>query len=580
MRVTNTVIVLLLLITTISPIVAAEPVRVISNSNNWADVYSSLLYANLNNIESDFLVSTGHSTLLLYGINKGEEIQVVSSNDDRYIVGYDEILRSQGYPEESEELVLDNINLELAERLTNINKFIVMDDAYGYNALSAAPYAAVDNYYVLFANDRNIGRIVNFLEDKNVEDLIIFGTVDRNVRDELAIFNPEIINAGDRFDNNFEMVKKYLEVKPTKQAILTSGEFIEKSMMSGFDPVIFIGRTNVPDKVKAYIDETGIDIGILIGNELVSAATTIRRQVGISVFVKFAQGARRPTGAVAQVEDLDRFPMPSFNLNVDIDSVDYNTATGNLEVTYRNNVAIGAYLRGTITVRDGAQIKTLADEESFFIDGGEFKTIIYDSLTNGNSFTIDDDQATAQIFALFGEAPNALEYQLEKSLEISFIDVLDDSNLEIKSVEYNKALNRFEITVENIGEVDLYANGEIYDLIVNDEEGTYASGDTVSLSPGKSGVLHVNVEMIEADFLDNTAIFSRVFYGERSSALIKVATAENPLVFTSANVVVIIVIVIIILLILLLLFIKKKCKHCKTKNALYKTKCKKCKQRL
>ncbi len=63
------------------------------------------------------------------------------------------------------------------------------------------------DYFVLFADDRNFNDIVDFLSEGAVNDLIIYGQVDREVKDALAIYNPEIINLGDRFDNNIEIVK-------------------------------------------------------------------------------------------------------------------------------------------------------------------------------------------------------------------------------------------------------------------------------------------------------------------------------------------------------------------------------------
>jgi len=140
MKKTNLLFLILLTAILIVPTVNAEPESVISNSNNWEDVYSTLVYSELRGANSHFLVSTAHSTLLLYGISKGTEIEVVSSSKNRFIVGYDEIIINQGYPEESVEKVYDNINLRLAEDLEDINKFIV---SYSYIAInhSCCPFS-------------------------------------------------------------------------------------------------------------------------------------------------------------------------------------------------------------------------------------------------------------------------------------------------------------------------------------------------------------------------------------------------------------------------------------------------------
>ena len=128
------------------------------------------------------------------------------------------------------------------------------------------------------------------------------------------------------------------------------------------------------NKIKDLIKSSDIDVGVLIGNELVGTATFIRRQLGISVFVKFAQGARAPKGRISQVEALDMFYLPIYSLNIEVDSVKYNRATNQLEVTLKNTEDQAAYFIGTysLTASDGAR-QTVGDIGANFIDGNELK---------------------------------------------------------------------------------------------------------------------------------------------------------------------------------------------------------------
>src|SRR3989339_1173169 len=193
--------------------------KVISNSQDWKDVYSTMLFASLSDkFPGMFLTSSKHGSILLYSISKDTNgTFIVSSRTQPYIVNYKSVMEGQGY-KDVEELVSNAINLDLAERIAeekNINKFIIVDDAYGYNALSVGSYAALAGYYVVFANERNIGQVDNFLDDVNPSEVIIFGQVDETVKTRLQQYNPETINKGDRFDNNIEIVKRYLEIKDT-----------------------------------------------------------------------------------------------------------------------------------------------------------------------------------------------------------------------------------------------------------------------------------------------------------------------------------------------------------------------------
>ncbi len=300
-------------IPTITELPAIGGDRIIINSADWRDVYSGMLYANLLGTPNNFLVSTKHSTILLYSIpTTDKNILVLSSRERPFVVGYTDILRSRGY-DNPIEIQSSNLNFELARRLPNINRYIIVNDTYAYDAISAAPFAMVDRSYILFANKNNINDIVGLLTTKKPEKIIVLGQVTDEVKTALAPFNPELINHGNYYDDNIEMVKKYRSIKATKQIILTNGEFIDAGIMSGADPVLFVGAQGFSVAVQDYIKSSDIEVGILVGNELTNSATFIRRNLGISTFVKFSQGARQPNGAIATVEDLDRFPCPHIN---------------------------------------------------------------------------------------------------------------------------------------------------------------------------------------------------------------------------------------------------------------------------
>jgi len=550
-------LVFFVLISCFSAISVSAQEMYISNSRDWKDVYSVELFGNLMEIETMFVTGTRQATILHFSLTQAD-VEIISSADNPYVVAYDQMLIGQGL-ERVQDNSYDNVNLELARRLVGINKFVVIDDSYGYNALAVAPYASMAGYYVLFADDRTISDVSDYLSSLSVEDMIIYGQVDREVKAELEIYNPEIISLGDRFDNNIEIVKKFLELKPTKQVILTNGEFIEQSVVDGFDPVLFIGRTNVPDVIKEFIQDSEIDIGILVGNELIGTATVIRRQVGISVFVKFAQGARTPGGAISAVEDLDRFPMPKYELDLTIFSVFYNQATGYLEVTYRNNVELATYFKSTINLFSGDNVQVVGDTESIFIDGEEYKTILYEIDTI-------DENATAEFFTIYGESKKALEFAFQGTFPIEFISVIDEATINITDLYYDSGAKAFYVEVANLGEVDVYVDVELLDIWVNGELITVGGDEVILIKPGKTGKIKVSIELSDEDMAhsSNGEIDVKGFYGQRENALIKVLRVTFSFKEKKGDIWTYILVAVILLLLLLIIFKKKKkCKHCK-----------------
>ncbi|MBL7055899.1 hypothetical protein ISS07_03235 [Candidatus Woesearchaeota archaeon] len=532
---------------------AEDPSRLLSNSEDWKDVYSTIQYGIFNDKSADFLVSNRHATLILNQISTNDHIWAISSEEVPFIVGYQNLLQGRGYS--SEEFTFENVNLGLGELLEDVTKFIILDDAYGYNAISVAPYAAVTKSYVLFADEDNINDVEDFLDERNVESLIIYGQVDREVKDSLAKYDPETINEeGDRFLNNIEIVKKYQEVANSKQAILTNGEFIEKELMSGSEPVVFIGTNNVPDVVRDYIAESDIEVGVLIGNELVGTATFIRRQLGISVFVKFAQGARNPEGAISQVEALDMFYLPVYNVNLEIESIRYNRATGKLEVTIRNIEDQASYFIGTysLTAADGTRV-TVGDVGANFIDGNELKTIVYDidQLPEG-SLSVD-------IFVIYGESPASLEKEIRKTLDVESVRVLDACEITINEITVNLRNKQFYVNVENIGSADCYVDMELVDLRIAGEKTTLGMEDVVKLKFGEDKSLRIKVaDFEEEDVEDNERIKVRAYYGERETSLIKILEGNFDLLIKGIDFLFYGLLVVIVILLWLILFKRRK----------------------
>lgn len=579
---------LLIFLVLFSSIVVATP-QVIVNSGSWQDVYSGMLYARLDGKQGHFLTSTRHGNIILGGIPlSAESVEIISSRSNPFVANYEGIVTNAGYRGVIERRV-GNANIELLDLLPDIDKFIIVDDAYGYNAISVAPLASFGRYYVLFSNRNNNNQIINTLQDRNVNELIIYGQVDRGLRTALEEYNPRIINTGDRFDNNIEIVELYQEIyrrtngQPRRQAILTNGEFIETSIMNGADPVIFIGFANVPEHVREYIASSDFEVGTLIGNELIGTATFIRRQTGLSVFVKFGQGARVPEGAIAQVEDLDRFPIPRFELRLEIAAAVVNTATNSLEVTYRNFAPVSTFFRPiSLRVFDNqiSSIVDIQDTTPTFIDGNDFKTMIY-PLIDGNEERIDliGDNKSLELSVIYGESPRALEQTLEATIPLSEVHIIDGAEIEILDVSFNLRTSSFLIEIRNIGSVDAYATGEIHDLLVDGESLIFGTDQIISLSPGRRGVITVPTTMVEEDVPFNEQVRVKVLYGERENSLTKVREGVFDFKYTTVDFTIYILIILIILL-LLLIFLTKKCKHCKKKNPRFRKHCKHCKHKL
>jgi hypothetical protein len=542
-----------------------KPNLVIINSNEWIDVYTGMNYANLNNIQSKFLVTDNHIFQMMPTLSKEAKIMVIESQMSPQIVGLSGTLRDNGFDVVDEFISedTDSTNIEFGER-TGTKNFIVIDDSYGYNAVSVGPYATLTNSFILFADENNIADVIDFLDRNGVDKLILYGTVDRFVRTELQKYDPDVIDFENRFDNNLEIAKRFQEQKPAKQVLFTNGEFLEDQLVSGGngrEPIIFVGKDKVPPQVVEYVKNSNIEIGVLIGNDLTYTAKILKDQADISVFIKFGKGTAGTE--YKEVEALDRFVLPSYDLMLAIDSVIYNTATKQLEVVYRNEKELTTYFKSTITILVNDEKKrTVGDPETVLIGELDTMGIGYD-LDLTEELRNPDTNIVAEIILPFGESPKSMDKGIEATFPVETTTIEDRCDVKTMKLVYNKKTQRFVMTIDNVAATSCYVDPRITDLTINDKKKTISYEGNVLVGSQQSKELTIKQRMDEVDIADNPQIKIKTLYGERQDLLLKVDEAMFDLIVVSGGMgtgmlIGIGAVVAVVIIILLVLLLRKK----------------------
>jgi len=528
---------LLFLLAGITISASAASDQVVINSADWQDVYLGAHFASLNNINAKFLVTSEHAAILLQTLDKNKKnILLIESNKTPFVFSFKNNLESAGFT--VEELINSgtSLNLELAKR-ANLTNFIIVSDTYGYDAISVAPYASQERFFVLFANRGNIEEINSYLTANGVDKMIIYGQVDFEVSTRLAQFNPIVINKGSRFDNNIELLKRY---KNTQKIIFTNGEFIEEGIMSGNVPVLFLGRQRIPDNMIEYIRGSNIKTGVIIGNELSDAAKQLKDATNMSLFVKFGQGFS--SGGSSEITALDMFPLPKYDLAIDINSVKYNSASKELEVTYVNTGNVGAYLSSSIEIlSSGIRITTIGDRESVYVARDGTLTVAYKVELSGQNLT-------AKFTTMFGEFPGSFERILNKEMNIEMIEILDNSLLNISKVSYDKSAHKLKVGITNIGQVKTYSKTQIKFLVYG-EERILVQDKPLLIEPGASKDAVFITTLSDTNIEENPMINVRINYGQRESSLVKVIVGNYPLEIVSDYTILIVAVLIIVVII-------------------------------
>ena len=191
----------------------AHGLTVIVNSDDWMDVYSGMHYANLEGFTGKFMTSKRYATVIEGTVPKTEKIMVIESSKIPFTVNLAGSLRRSGY--EAATIYASGgraTNIELA-KLANVTNYVVIDPSYGYNAISVVPYALLTDSYVLFADRTNIDQVVTFLNNNQVDKLLLYGFLDEGLVEKLAVFSPETISEGNRYKNNIEILRRQLAIQ-------------------------------------------------------------------------------------------------------------------------------------------------------------------------------------------------------------------------------------------------------------------------------------------------------------------------------------------------------------------------------
>lgn len=464
------------------------------NSQEWTDVYTGMIYAAIEGHEGTYIIDEGHAAIIQPTFD--ERTIIIESVNNPHVRNYNLNVET--------ELIQagEDFNLELAGQVEP-EGYILIDDGYTYNAVSVAPYAARSRYYVIFADSDNVDEVQDIVGDAPV---IIYGYVDREVTD--AFSGATIINKGDKFSNNLEIMKMFIEDYGTNQLLISNGEFLEPQFFFGYNPVLFIGKSNIPEQTIDYLKDSEVKHGILIGYELFDNAVTLKNQLDMKIMVKFAKGIDSRQYA------LDILELPKPNYQIGISSVTYNTHYGQLEVSYFNSGDFPAFIKGSHNILSrNSSIAVVGDESAVFIGVDEVLTQTYEVSLG------DADDLTVRSNVLYGEDRGALEFLSIIETDAEVISYEDDSDIEIEDVEYDKATKRFLFTIRNAGSVDVYAKPLLIDVIVNNKLETLTA-DTEKIETGQSMTFAIKARLTPEDLLDNEKITAGVRFGKRIASLV------------------------------------------------------------
>lgn len=537
--------------------------QVVINSRDWTDVYSGMLYAQILEQDGNYLIEETRGLILLNSLDiTKNEVLLIESSNNAYKKNYDNDLESRGFSVEKLDNY-DNLNLELATDIQEeIKTVLVMDQQYSYNSVPLAAYAGANKGYVLFADSDNIDDVEALISDIDPQELIIYGFVDREVVTGLQDYSPIIINQGDKYSNNIELLKLYEEKNDFVQYILAGGDVIEPGFFVGNSPVMLIGESSIPETIIDYFKESDVKHAVLIGNDQLALAKQLKDQADMSVMVKFAKG-------INQVQyTLDTIQLPTLDYRPIISEIVYNSITEELIITIENAGDSPVMTRLSINLldQDNISIGSFGDEDVVFIPGNGVATRTYDASLND----LENELITARLDLLYGEEPRSLDSLLIDFFPVSFISFSDNTKIEIIDFYYDKTISRFIVIIENIGDETAYATAFIDNFVLNERIQRLGTDNIERLTPGDQAQIKIKAKLAPEDIENNEEVEVKIRYGAQRNFLIKLKEETMDMkIKDNAGLYIIIGGTLLLIIILLLVFIILKRKKPKKHHHVY-----------
>ncbi len=525
----------------------ASATTLVVNSKDWHDVYTGFEYAHFKGYNKVLFFSGPLSTDLITSlIPRNQSVVVIESTNQPYFKGYVNYLKSKGFQQVTE-IKSDNpysLNQKLAID-AGADKFIVVKDVFGYDAISVAPYAHLTKSWVVFTNKNIASQVYALLKTQNAKSVLAYGHLGRESSIAIKSFNPTIINTGDRFSDNLKIAEMFEQLEPTKSIIVSTGEFIEQDIMTGANghsPVLFTGQNKIYPGFTDFLNKYDIKFVTIIGNGLIPIGTQIRAMTNkkVAVFVKFGQGFTGGVRKTGQVYALTVFELPHYQIKMDVLSVDYEPLSKLLLVTYSNKGNMPAYFMSNIHMKsNNKEIVVVNDKDPVFIEPNSTLVVAYRADLTGYTTT----NLTADFYTLYGETPKVMDRYILPPGEVAppytvivgFAKITDKSQVELLDVTYNKLLKRFFVRVKNIGNVSAYVDAQLHSVVVDGISTDLFFGKKMRVLPGETKSLMIKAELSPADILDNAQVKVVVPYGENKDVMIKSIRKTVDLKVTSGN---------------------------------------------
>lgn len=513
---------------------------ILVNSQDWEDVYSGSSYAQEEG-ERVFYTKTEDAQGVLDLLPRNKPVTIVQSTENPYVGNLQTVLETRGYTVEETVEISDGPTELYQEETKDI---VVIDKGSPASAVIAASLANNKDAWPLVISNENLEDSENILQ--SAEEVTMVGLFGRETGEMAREYADEEFSNPNRFGLAKDIAEEVLKLNPDSESMyITDGRVIEQDLMESERPVLLSGTNFPPEEVISFVLDNKITSGVIVGARLTTVGEDLKDEVEkedreISLFVKY--GTAR--GDQSQIQSLNSFPLPRDDVELLIESAQYDPSSKELYVTYTNEGSSSLFMISTMTVEDedGNDIGSAGDNETSFIGA--------DSSTT-KSYSIDlqaseAENASVRFTTSYGSQRDNLDTYVSPEEEgvfgppyvipMTVEEINDESQVELGEIKYLQDVSRFKLNIENTGETDAYVSASLLNVIKSGRESTFTTKETIKITEGESKEVYIPAELDRIDLEENDMIQASISFGERKGALVNNLAQETEFKASSGSI--------------------------------------------
>lgn len=503
---------------------------VLINSKDWRDAYLGLLYSYYTHEKPYIITNLGEADLASRIAKSQSKIIIIESEKEPVVKNYQKFLELRGIETSKIKTLYSEtpylFQLEIA-KFIHPTCYIVVPSDFSYDAISAMPYALLNNCTIIFWNENYRNALLSLIKNQN--NVMFFGTFDERPW-RLVNRNLTIINENNFFANNKEMVKMVIDWYKNHNkkfwVVLTNAKYIEEGYLLEKMPIMIFDN-NIKNTVQ-FLKQNDVKLVEVIGPEMVNYGQQIRDMSNktIGVVAKVARTFTGIPGLTGKVYTMKVLLVDAPNPNLQIENVYFDNENQKVYILFKNtgNTRVLFYTPSVRLLDGNVEIFSLNDDQIYSIYPNSYFTLI---LETSHKLTRIPDNLKAEVYTIY-DYQKPLNYYVKHGSEtppaiynVTTINLSDSSSIKIISIDYNTKTEMIEIKIQNIGNKTVYVLPQITNFFYSNDNTTLTAENYTEIKPSEIKKIEIPGYLTKDELIKNKEINSIIYFGANYPLLTK-----------------------------------------------------------